>query len=133
MEKTPGLAPTFDGLMRGQRGQTAAETMGVLLLISGIIFLLASSDTPAKIANRTKEIVCQIGGESNCGAAATDNGPNSRVTTDLDGPSLADHGPFLVLPFPGSSRSPAPTTRARPATSPASRTADRRRCQASDE
>ena len=88
--------------MRGQRGQTAAETMGVLLLISGIIFLLASSDTPAKIANRTQELVCQIGGESNCGAAATDERPEAagRRRPD-DGPSLADHGPFPILPFPG--------------------------------
>jgi hypothetical protein len=92
----------FRWAMRGQRGQTAAETMGVLLLISGIIFLLATSDTPAKIANRTKELVCQIGGESNCGASATTNGPNQPGDGGPDdGPSLADHGPFPILPFPG--------------------------------
>src|SRR6476659_5382296 len=97
MEKTRART-YFRWAMRGQRGQTAAETMGVLLLISGISFLLASSDTPAKIANRTQELVCQIGGESHCGAAATTNGPNQPGD---DGPSLADHGPFPILPFPG--------------------------------
>jgi hypothetical protein len=78
--------------------------MGVLLVVSAVVFLLATSDTPAKIADRTQEIVCHIGGGEDCGAAAGgivhgpmipgDDGPH-------DGPALGDGGPFPILPFPG--------------------------------
>src|SRR4051794_22444781 len=92
------LGPTVRRV-RGHRGQTAAETMGVLLLVSAIVFMLVTSDTPARVADRTQEIVCEIGGGDDCGAGTVhgpmipaDDGPH-------DGPALGDGGPFPVLPF----------------------------------
>src|SRR5262245_5025864 len=92
--------------MRGQRGQTAAETMGVLLLISGVVFMLATSDTPAKMADRTQEIVCGIGGGESCGdtAGGLVNGPMIPGDGDQgpdDGPAIGDGEPLLALPYPG--------------------------------
>ncbi len=82
--------------VRGERGQTAAEYLGALLLVGVIVLAVVTSGADATIASETKRIVCSIAGGT-CAAAAEPGVPDS----DLDGPSLSDH-PFLVLPFPGS-------------------------------
>src|SRR3954468_7800207 len=90
-------------VMRGERGQTAAEAMGVLLVVSAVVCMLASSDTPAKIAGRTQEIVCEIGGGQ---CAFTPHllrrGPAGPGGPLIGGPPIGGGRTFNVLPFPGS-------------------------------
>ena len=50
------------GIVRGVRGQTAAETLGALLIVSVIIAAMATTDAGAKIATESKRIVCEIAG-----------------------------------------------------------------------
>jgi hypothetical protein len=89
------------GRVREERGQTAAEFMGILLLVGLIIAALFTTDAAAKVATGVENAVCMIIG-SDC-----KEGPPAGPTTpglddsDLEGPPLDDH-PFLVLPFPGS-------------------------------
>ena len=51
-------------------GQTAAEYLGVLLVVSVVIAAIASSAIGIDIARRVSELVCEIGGGSDCGAHA---------------------------------------------------------------
>jgi hypothetical protein len=50
--------------LRSETGQTAAEAMGVLLLVSLIVAALAISGAGQTIADRTAELVCKIAGSS---------------------------------------------------------------------
>jgi hypothetical protein len=54
--------------LRSQAGQTASEYMGVLLVVGAIVAALSASPLASQIANRTKELICQIGG-FDCSAA----------------------------------------------------------------
>ena len=69
-------------IVRGERGQTAAETLGALLVVSVIIAAMATTDAGAKIATESKRIVCEIaGGEcapSRAAARRTDGGLRVR-------------------------------------------------------
>ena len=49
-------------IVRGERGQTAAETLGALLIVSVIIAAMATTDAGAKIATESQRIVCEIAG-----------------------------------------------------------------------
>jgi len=82
--------------MRGERGQTAAELLGGLLVVSVIVGALATSDVGARIRNEGERIVCQIGG-GQCATAAVPVLGDS----DLRGPPLTEQ-PLAALPFPGS-------------------------------
>jgi hypothetical protein len=89
--------------MRSQRGQTAAEYLGALLVVSVVIAAVAQSAPGHAIGGQVKRLVCVIGGGSSCGAvAATPPGFHSYMRAP-SGPPLAG-GPrtFPVLKFPGS-------------------------------
>src|SRR4051794_30573554 len=87
--------------VRGERGQTAAEYMGVLLLVGVIVLALVGSGVDTTIAKQTKRAVCKIAGDGDCDAAAATPGTPGGEDSELEGPPLSDH-PFAVLPFPGS-------------------------------
>src|SRR3954468_17869347 len=73
-------------MLRGQRGQTAAEYMGVLLLVGAIVAAVVTAGVPGRIAKEINAIVCQIAG-GKCDAAAAHAAPGDR---DGDGISDAD-------------------------------------------
>ena len=83
---------------RDQRGQTAAELVGMLLLVSLIVAAMWASGTAEAIASETSRLVCRIAG----GDCADPAGPSAPGRSPADGPSLWDH-PLPVLPFPGTS------------------------------
>jgi hypothetical protein len=87
--------------LRGEQGQTGAETAGVMLLVALIVGAMASSGIPATIANHTSDLICRISG-GDC--ATPDDPPGSEQGDDEEepaGPILTDR-PLPVLPFPGS-------------------------------
>src|SRR3954462_3089221 len=85
---------------RGERGQSAAEYVGVLLLVGVIVLAVVGSGVDTTIAKQTKRAVCKIAGDGGCEASATP-GTAGGGDSELEGPPLSDH-PFAVLPFPGS-------------------------------
>lgn len=88
-------------IVRGVRGQTAAETLGALLIVSVIIAAMATTDAGAKIARESKRIVCQIGG-GDCPATPEEPQPGGDPPPfELEGPPIVDRA-LPVLPFPGS-------------------------------
>jgi hypothetical protein len=71
--------------MRQQRGQTAAEYMGLLLVVLAIIAALAGSSIGATVAGGMKDLICAIGGqECETGQPVADAGP------DRDGDGVSD-------------------------------------------
>ena len=64
--------------MRGERGQTAAEYLGALLLVGVIVLAVVTSGADATIASETKRIVCSIAG-GNCAAAPATPSRASRT------------------------------------------------------
>lgn len=88
-------------IVRGVRGQTAAETLGALLIVSVIVAAMATTDAGAKIASESKRIVCEIAG-GDCPAEETEpSGPGDMGDFDYEGPPIAGRT-LPVLPFPGS-------------------------------
>jgi hypothetical protein len=92
--------------MRSQRGQTAAEYLGALLVVSVVIAAVAQSAPGHAIGGQMRRLVCVIGGGGNCGAVAASPpgrprfGPYTRAPS---GPPLAGGiRNFPVLTFPGS-------------------------------
>src|SRR5918998_23407 len=83
---------------RDQRGQTAAELVGMLLLVSLIVAAMWASGTAEAIAWERGRLVCRIAG----GDCADPAGPSAPGRSPADGPSLWDH-PLPGLPFPGTS------------------------------
>jgi hypothetical protein len=84
--------------VREERGQTAAEYMGALLIVSAIIGALATSNAGATIASQAEQLVCRIGG-GDCAPAQPPAG--GRDIQAVQGPPLSG-GPIVALPFPGS-------------------------------
>jgi hypothetical protein len=77
------------GRARSQRGQTAAELMGVLLIVALIIAALAASSAPAQISCGVRHAIGKIAGAT--GAACGDEGAGaSGRDSDGDGVSDAD-------------------------------------------
>ena len=70
--------------MRGQRGQTAAEYLGALLLVAAIVAALVAAGVPGRIADEIDSIVCQLAGRD-CHVAATGAAPG-----DHDGDGIPD-------------------------------------------
>jgi hypothetical protein len=54
--------------LRCQAGQTASEYVGVLLVVAAIVAAITASPLAGQIADRTKELICEIGG-FDCSAA----------------------------------------------------------------
>jgi hypothetical protein len=71
-------------MRRDQRGQTAAELLGVLLLVATIVAAIVTSGAGGRIASGIDAIVCQIGG-GDCDAAVARSQPGDR-----DGDGLPD-------------------------------------------
>ena len=72
-------------MLRGQRGQTAAEYMGILLLVAAIIAALFTLD-PAKLRHEVNAAVCQlIGGDCHSLPRAA-----SKLPGDADGDGISD-------------------------------------------
>jgi hypothetical protein len=86
-------------IVRGVRGQTAAETLGALLVVSVIIAAMATTDAGAKIATESQRIVCEIAGGECAPSETQPGGPMEGF--EYDGPPLAGRT-LPVLPFPGS-------------------------------
>src|ERR1700754_3044197 len=56
--------------LRSDAGQTAAEYMGVLLLVAAIIAAIVLTPVGERIAYESKILICKIGGGENCAATA---------------------------------------------------------------
>src|SRR5690348_6986307 len=54
--------------MRSQRGQTSAEYLGGLLLVSVIVALVVLTPLGGEIAWHSKILICKIGGGTDCGS-----------------------------------------------------------------
>ena len=65
--------------MRGERGQTAAEYLGVLLVVATLIGAVATTNVGASIRHGLSEKVCAIasGGGGSCASPA----PRTRAVT----------------------------------------------------
>jgi len=93
--------------MRGERGQTAAEFMGMLLIACTIIATIAATDLDTRVANATRKAICGIARGDHC--TITRTASNVRPPVDRPQRVLASAGPpvrrgrpVLALPFPGS-------------------------------
>ena len=88
-------------MVRGQRGQTTAEYMGVLLLVAVIVGALVSSGIGTTIAARASEAVCAIAGggcEATAGTSSADAARDLQNRLgELEGarqrPGRRDRGP----------------------------------------
>jgi hypothetical protein len=56
--------------LRSEAGQTAAEYMGVLLIVSAIVAAVVLSNVGERIAFHTKILICRIAGGTDCEASA---------------------------------------------------------------
>jgi hypothetical protein len=75
-------------MLRGQRGQTAAEYMGILLLVAAMIAAIFTLDLPSKLRHEVNAAVCQIiGGDCDSSPKAATKTPGDA---DDDGISDAD-------------------------------------------
>jgi thermolysin len=69
--------------MRSRRGQTGAEYLGILLVVSLLAFALVGGRVADAIASRTEYLVCKISGSTGCpeppppGASASDDTSNA--------------------------------------------------------
>jgi hypothetical protein len=48
--------------LRAQDGQTASDYMGTLFIVAAIVAAVCAGGLPGEIAQRTKELICKIGG-----------------------------------------------------------------------
>jgi DNA/RNA non-specific endonuclease/Bacterial TSP3 repeat len=71
--------------MRGQRGQTAAEYLGALLVISVIVAAIATTTVGELIGSTVRSLVCEIA-QRDCSAEATAR----AAARDSDGDGLTD-------------------------------------------
>ena len=98
-----GQSPAYGcGAVREERGQTAAEFMGVLLLVGADHRRAVHDRRRREGRERDRERRCaRSSAPTATPAAAGRTGEPGVGDSDLEGPPLTDH-PFLVLPFPGS-------------------------------
>ena len=77
--------------LRGQAGQTAAELVGMLLLVALVIGALATSSVPSAIAGGVEDAICDISG-GECGATppASERTSTQRTPEDGDGDGVRD-------------------------------------------
>src|SRR4051794_5989693 len=75
--------------MRSQRGQTAAEYLGILLLVAAIIGAIVTSGVGGTISGAVRTAVCQIVGADDCGTGtATATRPPGATKDDTDGDGI---------------------------------------------
>jgi pimeloyl-ACP methyl ester carboxylesterase len=88
-------------MLRRERGQVAAEYVGVLLLVAVIVSALVLTGPARRIADETARAVCQIAGQCPGGGAATsvDPGAVQRAAGDLQGLVARDPDPAAVAAF----------------------------------
>jgi aureolysin len=67
---------------RGEEGQTGAELMGVLLLVSLVVAALVTSDVDARIRDQVHRAICSIGAGTDCGAPDRSGGYAGDPYTD---------------------------------------------------
>jgi hypothetical protein len=72
--------------MRSPRGQTAAELLGALLVVSAIIAALATTSVGTAIAQQMERLVCEIGSDADCAAAP----PPGATPSDADGDGISN-------------------------------------------
>jgi hypothetical protein len=102
--------------VREERGQTAAEFMGLLFLTAAIIATIASTGFAGSVEQKAKEGICELASQDGCqrnlGPAKNlarrtqSTGPAvikaEAANADRRGPPLGHAGPLNILPFPGS-------------------------------
>jgi hypothetical protein len=75
--------------MRGERGQTAAESMGVLLLVALIVAALVTSGIPGAIVDGARGAICAIA-QQPCGDDTLRDPPSLGPDSDGADPTTAD-------------------------------------------
>src|SRR3954463_12301961 len=88
------------GSVRGERGQTATELLGMLLVVTVIIAAVSTSKAGALIKSQSARIVCQIGG-GDCAVKPVAQLAHA-ASAQPSGPPIGGGRPITVLPFPGS-------------------------------
>jgi DNA/RNA non-specific endonuclease/Bacterial TSP3 repeat len=83
--------------MRGQRGQVAAEYLGVLLVVAAIVAAVAGGGLPGRLASGLARDVCRIAGTGTCAA-----GPGAPALTSSTADSDHDGLPDSEDPVPGA-------------------------------
>lgn len=74
----------------GQRGQTAAEYMGLLLVVAAIIGVLAGSGISGSLARGVERGICTVSGQEGCGSGRVgDAKASTPPDRDADGVSDA--------------------------------------------
>ncbi len=53
-------------IRRGERGQVAAEMMGLLALAAMVVMLLVQTGVPGQISGHVENLVCRIAGQADC-------------------------------------------------------------------
>jgi hypothetical protein len=74
-------------MIRSQRGQTAAEFVGVLLLVAAIAAALLSSGVAKNVANGVETAICRIAGHDDC---TTKTALPNATAGDQDGDGIND-------------------------------------------
>src|SRR4051794_27716810 len=75
--------------VRSTRGQTAAEYMGVLLVVAAIVAALFATQIPSKIGCALASSVARIAGPDDPGGCSED-GPATAGGRDTDGDGVPD-------------------------------------------
>src|SRR5215213_3876555 len=76
--------PYVPRIVRSQRGQTAAEYLGALLVISVVVAAIATTNLGTQITTSMHRLVCTIAGQD-CGAP-----PANAAQLDTDGDGVLD-------------------------------------------
>jgi hypothetical protein len=77
--------------LRGQRGQTVVEYMGVLVVVAVIIAALATSGLPGELEVLIRQKICQVAeGESNCSEASVRRDVRRARRLDRDDDDLSN-------------------------------------------
>lgn len=77
-------------LRGGQRGQTAVEYLGMLLVVSVIIAAIVGSGLGGQISRGLERQVCQISGQENCEQADSQRASRPPGPPDADRDGLSD-------------------------------------------
>jgi hypothetical protein len=80
-------------MIRQQRGQTAAEYMGVLLLVAVLIAGIATTKPGRRIGDAVGTTICRIAGGDHCGARTR---PATATRGDRDGDGIPDAGELAL-------------------------------------
>jgi bacillolysin/thermolysin len=70
--------------MRCQRGQVAAEMMGLVALAAFVIMLLVQTGVPKQISGEVERLVCQMAQLGDCAGAESVRGPGADVPEGAD-------------------------------------------------